>query len=253
MTTQDLIDYYVKLLIIQYATQPNAQATIAAFVSQIIADQIYGQVQDGFLFTVTPAGQPAGGAQGVQLDAIAAYRGATRVIYGLTPLTFFEFSDADDAGNYNGFMDAIDGPAPISWVFLTAENTQQPLYSLTDDELYRLTQLRAQLHQCDMSIETIDDIMETFFGNNVAMIDNGNMTMLYVDLTSDTDTLFGIAAITQSLPRPAGVEMTALRADLLTDWFGLQDALQDYDSSFSGFSDAVLYPTLTTGTFISAP
>lgn len=251
MTTQELIDYYVDLLIIQYATQPNAAATIAAFVSQMIANQIYAQVGDGFNFTVTPVGQPSDGAQGVQLDAVASYRGSSRVVYGLAPLTFFQFSDADNSGDYNGFIDAVVGPDPVTWVFLDANQTNQPLYSLTDDQLYRLTQLRAQLHQCDMSIETIDVIMETFFGNNVAMIDNGNMTMLYVDLTSDTDPLFGIAAITQSLPRPAGVEMTALRADLLVDWFGLQDALQAYDSSFSGFSDALL--TLTTGTFISAP
>jgi hypothetical protein len=252
MTDQELIDYYVGLLIIQYATQPNAVATIAALIGTLIQGQIIAQIGNGFLFTVDPVGQPIDGAVGVQLDAIAAYRGAQRTLFGLTPQDYFEMFDAGGSAYIaNGFMDAPDDPLLTTWLFLTAQDTAQPIYSMSDNELYRLTQLRAQLHQCDMSIESIDDIIFKFFGTNVTMIDNGNMTMYYVDLNSDMDTLFSIALQTQSLPRPAGVQMQAFRADLLTDFFGLQDAEQDYDPTFSGFSDALL--TLTTGTFISAP
>ena len=208
MTTLELIQYYVNLLIIQYATQPNALATIAAFVGELLQNQIVAQVQDAFNFTVIPVGQPADGAVGVQLDAIASYRGLQRVIYGLAPVTFFDYADANAGGPFdvNGFMDATDPDIPddITWLFLTAEQTNIPLYSLTDDQLYRLTQFRAQAQSMFMSLENIDNLVETFFGNNVAMLDNENMTMYYVDLTSDTDTLFGIAAITNSFPRPAG-------------------------------------------------
>lgn len=252
MTTQELIQYYVGLLIIQYATQPNAVATITALVTMLIQNQIIAQVGNGFVFTVDPVGQPADGAVGVQLDAIAEYRGAQRVVYGIPPQSFFQFADAGDTPyDSNGFMDAADSPSVITWYFLTAEGTVQPLYSLTDDQLYRLTQLRAAVQSCDMSLETIDLILEKFFGNNVALLDNENMTIFYIDLNSDTDTLFGIAAITNSLPRPAGVLMQAFRADLLTDFFGLQDAETALDLSFAGFSDAET--TLTTGTFIAAP
>lgn len=251
MTTDELIAYYVALLIIQYATQPNALATIAAFCGLLIQNQIYATVGNGFNFTVLPIGQQPDGAVGVQLEEIAAYRGAQRVIYGIVPATLFDFVDAQNISVGNGFMDAEDPPSDVTWIFLTAEGTNQPLYSLTDDQLYRLTQLRAQVQSCDMSLESIDTILETFFGNNVALVDNENMTIFYIDLNSDTDTLFGIAAITHSLPAPAGVAVQTFRADMLTDFFGYQDAEEALDPSFVGFSDAET--TLTTGTFLSAP
>jgi Protein of unknown function (DUF2612) len=252
MTTEDLIAYYVALLIIQYATQPNAVATITALITMLVQNQIITQVENGFKFTVLPVGQPSDGAVGVQLEQIAQYRGASRVVYGLPPNLFFQFVDAADTPyDGNGFMDALDSPAVITWIFLTAEGTEQPLYSLTDDQLYRLTQFRAAVQSCDMSLESIDAILETFFGNNVALLDNENMTIFYVDLNSDSDTLFGIAAITNSFPRPAGVLLQTFRADMLTNFFGLQDAETGYDASFAGFSDAET--ALTTGTFLSAP
>lgn len=254
MTTQDLIDYYVALLIIQYATQPNAKATIAAFCALVIQDQIYGKVGAGFNFAVTPIGPQADSAVGVQLEAVASYRGAQRVYFGLAPNAYFQLPDATDdmmGSSWNGFMDAADPPSVITWLFATAEDTKQPIYALTDNELYRLTQFRAQVQSSFLSLEVIDDILETFFGNNVAVIDNENMTILYVDLNSDTDTLFGVVAISGSLPKPAGVRVQAIKADMLTNFFGLQDALTGYDSTFAGFSDAET--TLTPGTFISAP
>lgn len=252
MTTEELIAYYVGLLIIQYATQPNAVATITALITLLVQNQIISQVGNGFLFTVNPVGQPLNGAAGVQLDAIAQYCGAQRVVYGIPPQNFFQFVDAADTPyDGNGFMDAADSPLDITWYFLTAEGTEQPLYSLTDDQLYRLMQLRAAVQSCDMSVASIDIILEKFFGNNVALLDNDNMTIFYVDLNSDTDTLFGIASITNSLPRPAGVQLQTFRADMLTDFFGFQDAETGYDSTFAGFSDAET--TLTTGTFLSAP
>lgn len=253
MTTQELIDYYVALLIIQYATQPNAQATIAAFVAQIIQEQIVAQVGAGFNFAVLPVGPQLDSAIGVQLDDIASYRGAQRVYYGLPPNNFFQMPDAADPIPADGFFGFMDAPTPsdVTWLFLTAEGTKLPIYSLSDDTLYRLTQLRAQVQACDLSIESIDTILQTFFGDNVALIDEENMTIIYVDLNTDTDPLFGIASISGSLPHPAGVLVQAFKADLLTHWFGLQFAESSVDSSFSGFSDAET--ALTTGTFISAP
>ncbi len=255
MTTQDLIDYYVALLIIQYATQPNAKATIAAFCAQVIADQIVAQVGNGFNFAVSPIGPQVGiSAVGVQLEAVASYRGAQRVYFGLAPNAYFQLPDATDvipAAGFNGFMDAADSPSVITWLFVTAADSKVPVYSLTDDELYRLTQFRAQVQSSPLGLGDCDAILEAFFGNNVALLDNENMTILYVDLNSDPDTLFGIAAISQSLPKPAGVRLQAIRADMLTNFFGLQDAATGYDSTFAGFSDAET--TLTTGTFISAP
>ncbi len=252
MTTEELIQYYVNLLIIQYATKQNATATIAVLCGLLIQDQIISQVGDGFLFTVSPIGQPIGGAAGVQLDAIASYRGAQRVVYGLAPQTYFEMGDALSLDtDVPGFIDAGDLPTDVTWLFLMSQDTQQPLYSLTDDQLYRLTQLRAQVQRSDCSLADIDRILLEFFGDTVALLDNENMSMFYIGLFGETDPLFSIAAITKSLPAPAGVQVQTFTAELTSDFFGLQDAETSVDPAFVGFSDAL--DPLTTGTFLFAP
>ncbi len=253
MTDQELIQYYVNLLIVQYASMPNAAGTIAALISLLVSGQIFAAIGDGFNFAVSPIGATENSAIGVQLDQIAAYRGASRVIYGLAPNIYFDFADAENlsAATQNGFMDALVGPVPITWLFLTSEQTELPIYALTDDELYRLVQFMAQVSQSDMSIESIDTILYTFFGNNVAMLENGNMSVFYIDLTSDTDTLFGIVSVLGVFPRSAGVDIETFKADMITNFFGLQDALTGYNSGFVGFSDAET--ALTVGTFVQAP
>lgn len=256
MTTLELIEYYINLLIVQYATQPNAIATISAFCGELINNQIIAQIGDAFNFALTPVGPTSGSAVGVQLEAVAAYRGAQRVYFGLPNNTYFQLGDAGESipsGGWLGFIDANDpdSPTEVTWLFVTAQDSQQPIYSLTDNQLYRITQLRAYFQSQPTTIENIDNILEIFFGNNVALVDNENMTMFYIDLLTDTDPLFSIAVFSNSLPHPSGVLMQAFRADMFTDFFGLQDALTGYDSSFAGFSDAET--TLTPGTFLSAP
>lgn len=69
MLTQNLIDYYVKLLILQYLGQPKAYAHIRALVTPVIMDQLPLDVQDAFNIETTV---------GVQLDTFAKYVGVSR-------------------------------------------------------------------------------------------------------------------------------------------------------------------------------
>lgn len=75
MTTQELIDYYVNLLIIQYHGKPKAVATIEALLKPIIMDKLLIEVQNGFDLTT---------AVGVQLDTLGKYIGVTRDGYGFS-------------------------------------------------------------------------------------------------------------------------------------------------------------------------
>lgn len=72
-TTQELIDYYANLLIIQYLGQPKAYATIQNLVKPVIMDQLPVAVQDAFSLDT---------AVGVQLDVIGKYVGVTRTGMG---------------------------------------------------------------------------------------------------------------------------------------------------------------------------
>lgn len=72
MTTLEIAQYYANLLIMQYVSKPKAYATIKAYVTPVIMDQLPTQVQDAF--------DPAT-AIGVQLDTLGEYVGITRTGY----------------------------------------------------------------------------------------------------------------------------------------------------------------------------
>ena len=74
-TTQEIIDYYAGLLIIQYANKPKAYATMQATISNIIMDQLPDQIQLAFDITT---------AVGVQLDTLGKYAGVSRSVYSFT-------------------------------------------------------------------------------------------------------------------------------------------------------------------------
>lgn len=69
MLTQDLIDYYAKLLILQYRGKAKAFAHIQTIVGPVIMDQLPIAVRDAFNID---------DAEGTQLDVIGKYVGVSR-------------------------------------------------------------------------------------------------------------------------------------------------------------------------------
>lgn len=53
MTTQEIIDYYANLLVLQYLGKPKAYATIQTSVTGVVMDQLPTQVQDAFNLNAT--------------------------------------------------------------------------------------------------------------------------------------------------------------------------------------------------------
>jgi len=108
MTTQELINYYADLLIIQYIGKSKAYATIQALVEPLLMTQ--ASLSDPILpLAVQQAfniNAPA--AIGVQLDILGKYLGVVRSGYGVNG--FISLSDADflvmikfaAAKNYSG-------------------------------------------------------------------------------------------------------------------------------------------------------
>ena len=201
MTTisdDDLLAYYLNLLIIQYDNLPNAEGTLAAFVGQAIASQIIQQVMDGFNIET---------AFGVQLDALATYRGLQRDIVGIDFMrNYFSmpFYGASESGVF-GF--ATYGQL-VTWYWLTYEEAETVIYQMNDQELRSFTLLMAAFSSSTLGVGEIDQILYAFFGNYVTLIDNLNMTIVYQGSVSDPGTLFSIVKQTTSLPHPAGVAVT---------------------------------------------
>lgn len=112
MTTQEIIDYYANLLILQYHEKPKAFATIQALVKGIIMDQLPTAVQNAFDINT---------AEGVQLDVLGKYVGVSRTAYDFTgPITL----DDDDFRTMikigiikNGFGSSLAEIQELIWQF----------------------------------------------------------------------------------------------------------------------------------------
>lgn len=202
-SAEDVIDfdalttYYINLLIIQYFTRARARATVGVMVQENVASEIVKSVQESFDLET---------AVGVQLDILATYRGATRAVFGLDlSHEFFAmpFYGDPDLGFF-GF--AFYGDTP-SWFWLLYADTNAPVYAMNDDELRRLVKLRAKTQSRVLSMQEVDSIIFEFFGTNLSITDNGDMTVTYTHDLGDPDTLYKIAKGTNSLPKAAGVEI----------------------------------------------
>lgn len=207
MTDSELIAYYVNLLAIQYKILPNATSTIQALSTQVVASQIYGSVLNGF--NLFPAnGIPT--AIGVQLDTIGEYVGAPREIFGYDPaIPYFALNDYSVTPPTNvGFADYSDTTDPVdNWISYT---TSETAYVLTDGQLLSLIQYLIAVHKSDYTLESIDLILQTFFGSYCTLTDNEDMTILYTHLLTDPNYFFGIVNQLNLLPHPAGVEISVV-------------------------------------------
>ena len=197
MNIQDLIDYYVNLLIMQYKDKPKARATVEAYVTQVVSDQIGIAVRDAFDLET---------AVGAQLDILGRYVGAKRAVNGLDiNRTFLGMPPYTDAapGSYKGF--ALYGTTPTA--YFARYNDFKTVYNLTDPDLRKLIKLRIRQHMSNHSLKDIDAIMYDFFGSECSITDSGNMELTYAFTPGSTDTFIKIAIFTDSLPRPAGVKI----------------------------------------------
>lgn len=199
MTANDVTAYYAGLLILQYAGKPKASATISALVKPVVADLIVTQVRDAF--------DPAT-AVGPQLDIIGKYRGVSRFVYsavaGKNYLTFLPYAGGTHYGYYTY---SSSGTPKIYW--RTYSDSSAVLYTMTDTEYRFVLQFRAQSDTMNATTANVDNLLNSFFGNFVTLVDNGNMTITYNDSPSDPQNrFFTLLRLTKSFPKPAGVSIS---------------------------------------------
>lgn len=225
MTLQELIAYYQALLLMEYQ-QPNAQGQVGLFIGEMLQNQIIAQVEDGF--------DPAT-AQGAQLDLLGTYRGAEREQFGIDlTRSYFNFASYGGADPLNGFA-RYGMINVVTWLFLSYAQASLPIYALTDFEMQQLIYFLAAVNSMSLGLGEIDTLLFSFFGPYVGLVDNLDMTMDYIDLTSDPTTLFKVFEFSKALPRPAGVLATYATEPSFASWFGYQRYGVAIDSNFVGF------------------
>lgn len=198
MTPSQLVSYYVNLLIMEFFGLPLASGTIAAFVTQAVADMIIMQVRAGFSLAT---------ATGRQLDALGELIGVQRSVPGFTPgLPEFAMPGYADgaAGTYIGFARYFGIQPNGHWARYTDSATS---FIMTDGQFAQFIQFLVAVRASDYSLKALADIFFAFFGTLVTITDNLDMTMTYThDATNDPGVLFAILDYLNLLPHPAGVE-----------------------------------------------
>jgi len=200
MTDAELVDYYVNLLILQYQNKPNAKATVSLFVTEAICNQIIYQVLNAFDIDT---------AVNNQLTILGKYVNAPREITGLNlGMTFFAMPSYLDVNPdvYAGFYVYTNTDAQVTSFFEQYPDLNT-VYTLNDNDLRSLIQLKAEVNSSDCSMESIDNILNEFFGATCLATDNGDMTLTYA-FTDAVGNLPGIVAAIGALPKPAGITVS---------------------------------------------
>ena len=204
MTPDQLIQYYVSLLILQYVLKPKARSTIAALVTDVVADLIYTQVQNAFDVLT---------AIGAQLDTLGEYIGATRFFYGINTVKRYwaklDYSNlTDPLYGWSTYLNLDVGGSQLSYPDLTT-----PVGTLNDDDYRDLLQYQAVNRSMECTAYNIDNLLYKYFGNSFFVTDNLNMSITYTfmyhtDPVEEKPVLLRAIIAMGLLPRPAGVSMT---------------------------------------------
>ena len=231
---QDIIDYYVNLIIIQYNNKPKARETVDTLVSSALANGITLDVANGFNIDT---------AVGVQLDILGKYIGIDRFFLSdLLTDDYFGFEDATNIGgvsdNIVGFDDAAS-PDKVG-LFLDAENIIADTLSLNDATYRTLLKLKIIQNHSNHSFESIADGIYDFFDDDIIVKDNYDMTMTYL-IGNASINLVKAALEKEVFPRPIGVRLQAINGN---KFFGMVDAtnlfIPDYLTGFNDATDGLI-------------
>jgi hypothetical protein len=204
MTTDELTDYYVSLLIVQYASLNNSTQTMRAIVKTLLQDQIVQQVQDAFDLNT---------AIGKQLDILGQFVGVSRNAFGLVPNDYWSLPSYSDTlpAAFFGWADYNSTP-PLIVHWLQYNDLNGAAYTLTDNQMRRLIGLKAAFSTSGMGLGDIDNILYSYFGPYVNLLDNENMTIIYQHQIADPDPdkLWTVALLENALPHQAGVNVATV-------------------------------------------
>jgi hypothetical protein len=227
---QDQTQIYVNLLLAEYSNSPRAQATIAIYAKQALADMLASQMDAAFTL---------GTAVGPQLDILAKYIGLKRTIGLPVPQPYFTFSDyAGPQLSTMGFLDYTN-PAlnsGIIWYDYLFNGTQNT--ALSDAALNFMLKMQIVLNSNDGTLSSIMSFLQLFFGNQIVLVDNKNMTLTYA-LGSQIPA--PPAVLLPYLPKPMGVGVNFLNLSSVT-----------IPSTISATTASKLRPVVVTSALVTA-
>ena len=234
----EIIAYYVNLLIMQYHDKPNAKGDIAAFVKQAFANNLVFQLERAFDLDT---------AVGAQLSILAKYVGTARVVRGylIEDRPYFQLGDYASVANKIG-MRSYTTPRPEGEVYFYSyavnENSE---YTLTDGELKFIIDLLVIKNNSTAGFKDIKELIFNKFGTDLSVFDNKDMSLTYFT-GLNISSVIRIAVAQDYLPRPACTGLKVFSVKFPDKMFGMRSYTKETDNV--GFSN---YTTQKEGTFLS--
>lgn len=213
---ETLIAYYINLLILQYRTKTKAPLHISNVVRNSMIYDLIRAVENGYDIDT---------AIGVQLDIIAKYVNAGRVInqfdFSRTFWSLVDYNEFEPYVDVAGVIDYNQEPIPDA-IMLAYETDQKPAYTLTDDELRQIIKLKIVQNNSNHSPKEIDDLIFSFFGENVIFNDNLNMTIEYI-FDEQLRRIIEIAEAENAIPKPMAVGLLLTFTPDIGNIYGMMD------------------------------
>lgn len=222
------IEYYKDLILYQYINKPKATETIKLLAKQAIADLLPISVNDAFDIDT---------AIGSQLDIIGEYVGFDRVIQSAIIRDYLTFQEQEAAiSDTLGFTDYNSLLLNVSASFYNYINALGTTSYLIDDEYRLLLKLKSYTNRSTNSAEDIAGILYTYFGPDLILFDQFDMTISYF-VNASIARIVGIAYQESLLPKPMGVQISGVFsvADTLKVWSLISQTRNN--SAVGGFSD----------------
>ena len=234
-----IVQNYVDLLIIQYADKPKARAVIELFTSELLANGVMFDVENGYNLDT---------AIGVQLDIIGKYVGIDRFYISkeITGIRFgYSNAFSSEPVGTTGYANAGDFLTKVT-DFLSASEVIGNGFALSDDDFRILIKLKIILNYSNFSNKEIDDALFSVFGNSLAFEDNFNMS-LECFTSNEFSTIISAAIDKKLLPIPIGVRLNHLIQKNI--YFGYSTAPLFEALDTTGYASAVDFLT-KTGMFL---
>jgi hypothetical protein len=236
-SVEDIVEYYVNLLIIQYNNKPNARATIESFVRSLIANGILFDIRDAYAVET---------AIGVQLDVIGKYVGVNRFYKIQDLVDFFALTDYvevdPDSLDKFGFTDYADFEDYQYNGTLNYKSVLSQTNRLEDDDFRVLIYLKILQNNINHSHKSIDDAVFDIFGSAIRPDSLGDMEMYYF-IDENLSAIIKASLAKNLLPRPMGVQLTLITG-VSEPFFGFATYTNPAENPFTlGFTDYAAYDT----------
>lgn len=196
MTNDFLLDYYTKLLIVQYNQKPKAKATMQAILKTLALIEVLEGMETAFNIDT---------AKGHQLDVIARYYNLNRNIRGVTFIDdFFGYKKYSTTSSifkgYRKYGESI----PVA-KFAKYGDNQNVFYSLPDEQLRKFIYLAIEKTKNKATLPDLANSLRGIYGDDFQIIENA--LQLDYKFKAKDKVLTQLADFSGLIPKPAGIKV----------------------------------------------